>query len=208
MTIRPFDFTTGQSTVPDVGVLSYNGCIFSPLFETNVSGRCVQDEAQRTTMYMLYTITVDGYVTPTEDNKITITMADLKFKLSQHAGELRYEGRGNDIVVNVPGGKNKDVKWGPVPKILEFQPLGGGKTAKVKWTVEVAIVELGFDGLTGPGLKTGGGRRIDIGRDSDNIDDILGGSGGGPGGGGGGGSGNFLDGVVKPGPAAAFGKGR
>ena len=30
-----FNFTTGPATLPDVGELSYNKCVFGPLFNTN-----------------------------------------------------------------------------------------------------------------------------------------------------------------------------
>ena len=44
-------FTTGPTTLPDAGVAAYNGCVFSPLFETTVSGAVVNDAANRTVKY-------------------------------------------------------------------------------------------------------------------------------------------------------------
>ncbi len=197
MATGTIDFTTGPSILPDVGILFYNGCTFSPLYESNISGRCVKDEAQRTVIYMEYTITVDGYVTmPAGAPDTSATMNNMRQILSKQGGELRYIGRGNDIEVNVPGGRTKDVKWGPIPEILEFQPLGGGRSAKVKWTVKVHIIEPGFDGFNkgrgGPPEGGGGGRGPDNPRRGR---DLEGGAGGGPPGGGG---------FIKPGPAAAF----
>ena len=158
-------FSTGPSTLPDVGVCSYNGCVFSPLFESNVSGKAVPDEARRTIIYMEYIITLDGYVnapdgaafllgtgalayTPTSTDG---SMRDLRRLLSKQGGALNYTGRGNDIIVNV--GDIRDVKWGPIPEILEFQPLGAGRSAKIKWTVKVAILEEGYSLTTGGGGK-------------------------------------------------------
>ncbi len=136
------NFTTGPSILPDVGVLSYNGCLFSPLYQTNVSGKCIQDDARRTTKLMEYVISVDGYVTlPEEDDSTNIVMGNLRSMLTAHAGQLIYQGRGNDIIVNIGGKGGADVAWGPVPELLEFQPLGGGKSAKVKWTVKVHLYE-------------------------------------------------------------------
>ncbi len=160
MTVKPFTtFTTGPSIVPDVGVLSYNGCVFSPLFLSNVSGRAVEDDARRTIKLMEYEIVVDGYVTlPAGDSSTSPTMSRLRSLLNAQGGSLSYQGRGNDIVVNI-GDSDKDAAWGPVPKILEFQPLGGGLSAKVKWTAKVHVVEpqpSAANAVGGAGARAGG----------------------------------------------------
>lgn len=150
-----FNFTTGPSTLPDIGKLTYNGCLFSPLFESRVSGRAIQDEAGRTVKYMEYTLSVDGYVTlPDGASDTTATMRQLALLLTAQGGSLVYTGRGFDILVNPPGGVNnlvgpsgaganvQDVAWGPTPKLLEFQPLGAGRSAKVRWEVVVHVPEV------------------------------------------------------------------
>jgi hypothetical protein len=155
-----FNFTTGPATLPDVGTLSYNGCVFSPLYETSVHGAAVEDDAKRTIKYMEYTITADGYVTlPAGAADISPTMTNLCNLLTMQGAQLVYLGRGMDLVVNAPGGgalaaaagaggaagtraNTRDVAWGPVPKLLEFQPLGGGLSAKVRWQVTVRIPEV------------------------------------------------------------------
>jgi len=159
-----FNFTTGLSPLPDIGVLSYNGCIFSPLFESNVSGKVVQDNAGRTTKLMEYTITVDGYATLPVDGglagaaaSLVTVMTALRRLLTAQAGVLIYTGRGNDIIVNLPGGTVRDVAWGPIPEILDFQPLGAGRSAKIKWQVKTRIPEVpsvnGVNGLILPILQ-------------------------------------------------------
>lgn len=162
------NFTTGPSELPDVGTLSYNGCTFSPLFESHVSGAAIKDAAGRTVKYMEYTITVDGYVTlPDGADSIGETMATLRGLLTAQGGDLRYSGRGCDIVVNPAGGggiDDRDVAWGPEPMLLEFQPMGGGLSAKVRWQVKTRFSELlarrgggGGGGLfTPPGKGPGG----------------------------------------------------
>lgn len=152
MSVDTLSFTTGVATLPDVGALSYNGCSFSPLFATNVSGACVKDEARRTTMYMQYVIEVDGYVTmPNGATSIAPTMKNLERLLTAQGGHLVYEGRGLDLNVNPNGGGDRDVAWGPVPELLGFQPLGGGRSAKVTWkvTVRVPVVKRGTAGAKG-----------------------------------------------------------
>lgn len=145
------NFTTGPATLPDVGTLSYNGCIFSPLFETQVSGKVVQDAAGRTTKFMEYKLTADGYVTfgpgiPIAGQSIAPTMALLRKLLSAQAGVLVYQGRGFDLVVNSAKGF-QDVAWGPVPELIEFQPLGGGLSAKIKWSVTTRVPEIAQGGI-------------------------------------------------------------
>ena len=139
MAVTPINFTTGPAIVPDVGVLSYNGCVFSPLFETTASGVAVKDNAQRTVKLMEYTITVDGYVTlKTGAASVAPTTRVLLDLLTAQGGALTYTGRGFDLVLG-PGDLVKDVAWGPVPEVLDFQPLGAGKSAKVRWQVKVRI---------------------------------------------------------------------
>lgn len=145
MPLDTFNFTTGPATLPDVGILSYEGCLFSPLFATNVSGTAVKDNAQRTVKFMEYTIIADGYVTlPVGNTSISPTMARLRELLTRQGGALVYQGRGMDLVVN-GGSTLMDVAWGPVPEMLEFQPLGGGLSAKIKWQVKVRIPEIRSD---------------------------------------------------------------
>lgn len=152
MTASEFDFTTGPSQLPDPGKMSYNGCTFSPLFETTVSGSVVKDNAGRTTKLMDYTITADGYVTLLEaELSINDTTTTLRNLLTQQGGALIYQGRGIDLVVNGgstnPALARTDVAWGPVPELLEFQPLGGGRAAKVKWVVKTRL----YQGPAAPG---------------------------------------------------------
>ncbi len=153
MAVPVINFTTGPATLPDVGFLGYNRCLFSPLFTTEVSGKVVKDEATRTTKWMEYTITVDGYVTlfigAADINASTTLMRQL---LTQQGGALEYRGRGIDLLVNPNGvGGTRDVAWGPIPELLEFQPLGGGLSAKVRWQVKTCILEV----KQGNGIKPG-----------------------------------------------------
>jgi hypothetical protein len=142
MSLPDFNYTTGPASLRDVGALSYEGCIFSPLFTTNVSGHTVTDNARRTIKYMEYTITADGYVTlHAGASSINPAMVTLRKLLTRQGGALVYQGRGMDLSVNTGG--VRDVSWGPVPELLEFQPLGGGRSAKVQWQVKVRIPEVG-----------------------------------------------------------------
>lgn len=147
MTLATTNFTTGSAVtlITEGHKLSYNGCSFSPLYVTTVSGNAIKDEARRTVMYVEYIITVDGYVTlPVGATSITPAMENLRKLLTAQGGHLIYEGRGLELNINSPGAGilSRDVAWGPVPELLEFQPLGGGRSAKIQWTVTVRIPEV------------------------------------------------------------------
>ena len=164
MAVSTINFHTGPSTLPDTGVLSYNGCIFSPLFYTSVSGAMVKDNANRTIKYMKYVLSADGYVTlPAGAASVNGVMGVLKELLTKQAGTLVYQGRGFDLVINPAGpGGRKDAAWGPIPELLEFQPLGGGKSAKVQWKVTVCVPEVPLS--TSTDFRTDPRGRITAGR--------------------------------------------
>lgn len=172
-----FNFFTGPSSVPEVGELEYNGCSFSPMFFSQVSGAMVSDAANRTVKYMRYTITVDGYVTlPEGMQSVDPVMTILRSLLTVQGGTLLYRGRGMDIVVGPAAGGaviNRDAAWGPVPKLMEFQPLGAGRSAKVKWEVTTCIAEVRREPAKQPPVSigdmgdklnnVGGGRVVQLG---------------------------------------------
>lgn len=148
MAASVLNFDTGPATLPDVGDLVYNGCKFSPLFTTTLSGTAVKDVAKRTVKMMEYILEVDGYVTSPDNPQLTgvsNTMKNMEKLLTAQGGTLTYEGRGFDLSVNAAGAANfngsaRDVAWGPTPELLEFQPLGGGRSAKVRWRVTLHLV--------------------------------------------------------------------
>lgn len=126
-----FNFSTGPASLPDVGQCAYNGITFSPLFTTSISGKVIKDEARRTTKLIEYRLTVDGYVTLQTGNTNINTSVQMMRRLLQQQGKaLTYSGRGFDLLPST-----LDVVWGPSPELIEFQPLGGGLSAKVKWEV-------------------------------------------------------------------------
>ncbi|PWT92676.1 MAG: hypothetical protein C5B54_03155 [Acidobacteria bacterium] len=136
--------TTGDAPLSPQASLSYNGIAFSMLYKSVVNGAVVQDEAKRTTRFMEYTLIVDGLVTLHEDEDDTdVTWRAIRKQLTAHAGALRYEGNGfGTLNVNMPGGTVWDVAFGPVPKMIYFQPLGQGRSALIKWEITTRIPEI------------------------------------------------------------------
>ncbi len=166
MPVESFVFTTGAAQLDDVGTLSYNGCTFSPLFQSDLSCVAVKDAANRTVKYLEFTLTADGYVTSPNVVKLTTTtsrtMVTLSTLLTAQAGVLQYKGRGFDIAVNEAVANMTglgasisaaDVMWGPVPEMFEFQTLGGGLSAKVKWQVKFRIPNIAAGTLGGKILQ-------------------------------------------------------
>lgn len=118
--------------------ISYNGVTFDYRTETtDFSAKPVYDQAGRTVVYVLYTITLKGYVF--DPASTDATMDDLRNRLTQPAGEFRYSDTGvGTFEVNVSG-RARDVLWGPRPTLLRWRPVGAERAAEVTWTVEVAI---------------------------------------------------------------------
>ena len=149
---------TGSSLLPDIGTLSYNGVTFSNLYTSKISGEAVLDSSGRTIKYMRYTLFVDATVTLRDDYQeltIDIPMGIIRKKLDAPAGVLSYtdKGFGRTLVINHPGGTIFDVAWGPIPKTIEFIPLGGSRAAKVKWTVTFTIPEIDRLGIIIPIMR-------------------------------------------------------
>lgn len=140
------NFTTGPSTLPDIGTLSYNGCTFSPLFFTHVTSNPIKDAAKRTVKLIEHVIVAEGFVTlPNGALTIGGTMQSLYKLLTAQGGRLIYRGKALDIeaqprIVGDKARRSVDVSWGPVPELIEFQPMGAGRSAKVSWKVTVRLV--------------------------------------------------------------------
>lgn len=143
--------TTGVAPLPDIGTLAYNGITFSSLYHSEIHGQIIQDDAQRTTKYVEYTLNVEGQVTLEAGQATTdATWQALRAQLSVHGGTLTYKGKGfGPFVVNAPGPRGdiagsglNDVAWGPVPKIIHFQPLGASRSANITWQCVTRVPEV------------------------------------------------------------------
>ncbi len=119
----------------------YNGIAFTTLYRSRISSRPIHDQAGRTVVYVEHTLTVDGYIAIT-DETTDETMEDIRRLLTAQGGFLNYQDAGfGELVVNQVGSV-RDVKWGPVPEVLEWVPLGGdGMACKITWRCVARIPE-------------------------------------------------------------------
>lgn len=132
-----------SALVPAVGVLSYNSVVFGPYTET-VSSSCtpVPDSSGRTIAYnryvmsfktVVYTIPSASQTNQYSADKIVTAM---RKALTKNGGPFICTGRGiGDFAINV--GNVRDVKNGPMPKVLSFQPAVGQQNASIiNWQIE------------------------------------------------------------------------
>lgn len=121
-----------------LGTLQYGTYTFDASSKVTVSSEMVQDEAQRTIVYQRQTFTVSATVAVaagTDD-----TLEDIKAILGEQGSGFRFlnRGFGNDVKVNVAGGV-RDLKFGPAPKILEWEPIGNSLACEIVWQVVICV---------------------------------------------------------------------
>jgi hypothetical protein len=136
--------TLGDTMLPDVGSVAYNGVTFSSFVHTKVSGNALPDEAGRTVKFVEWTFDFECVATLNKNaSKLDGQAVTLRQRLDQQGGVFTFTGRGlGGFSVNTPGGTLFDAAWGPKPKTLFFQPLGGGNSAMVRWQLVTTIPEL------------------------------------------------------------------
>lgn len=138
--------TTGLAVLPDIGTITYNSVVFSSLVESSLSGKPIPDNAGRTIKCVEWSLTAKAIVTLPDltSTSTDSVMVQLRRLLETQGGTLVYTGRGfGQVKVNpASGGGLRDVAWGPIPKLLSFQPLGGGRSADIEWQVTFTIPEV------------------------------------------------------------------
>jgi hypothetical protein len=125
-----------------VGTLSYNGYTFDGASEVKVNTEFVRDGAERTVVYARHTIEVHAFVS--DGSSTDSQLQNIRARLSHQGQALQFidKGFGDDLRVNVPGGI-RDVKWGPKPEILHWQPLGSAGACEVVWRVSTCVPDCG-----------------------------------------------------------------
>lgn len=121
------------------GTLSYNGYTFDGASEVTVSVEFVEDEARRTVLFHRHTIRVKSTVA--ESGGTNATLGTIRARLSEAGKQLVFiqQGFGNDLIVNAPGGRMRDVEWGPKPTVLSWSPIGSYQACEIEWQVVVSV---------------------------------------------------------------------
>lgn len=121
------------------GFLQYNGYTFDGSASITARVEPVEDESKRFTMYHKVTLNVKFTVAAASASASSTTdyyLTALRFLLSQRGAPLimRNLGFGNDVAINAPGG-TFDVKYGPIPRVISWTPVGYTKACDVEWEV-------------------------------------------------------------------------
>lgn len=138
------------------GTLKYNGFTFPPAVHTTVHASPVQDSSGRFTKYIKYVITAEFMLYPGVDSDTSlfdvqrfpdtttgtdVGMSALRSLLTEQGKTLEFNGKGygSDFTINT--GAKWDVSYGPVPKILIWDPVGANQVVRCVWAVEVHTTE-------------------------------------------------------------------
>jgi len=127
-----------MSALPDIGAIVYNGFTFPVETETtDVSVKPVYDQAERTVVASRISLTIKTIINAATFSALESTIEAIIVRLTHPSKPFVYRGRGLPIAINVLG--TRDVNWGPKPRVVQFKPMGGGRTAELIWTVELEI---------------------------------------------------------------------
>lgn len=122
-----------SAVATDAATISYNGYPFNSTAKAKANVEFIPDDAGRTILYQRITLTVRTIIA--DDDGTDGTLDQIKAKLSKQGGALRFVGQGfGDLSVNVSN-TNKDVKFGPVPTILSWLPVGSLRACEVEWQI-------------------------------------------------------------------------
>lgn len=135
-----------------VGLLTYNGFTFSATVQVKVTSNPQMDDAQRTVKYVTHVITAEDRIHDDTDTGSQLEIA--RRQLTTVGSTLAFSGFGFGVLnVTNAEGETPDSFFGPIPKILDWQPVGGSNEAagdaatsgmrsvKFRWQVEVHVPE-------------------------------------------------------------------
>lgn len=118
-----------------VGELSYNGFEFENAINIDVDGEVVTDEADRATTYTRYRITCEFILHNDAGNDAQMQL--LHDRLTQVGRRLRFRQKGFSQPIDTAA--TIDVKFGPKPRIVSWDPLGSSNAATIVWQCEVCL---------------------------------------------------------------------
>lgn len=123
-----------------VETLTYNGFTFPVESYITSSINYVTDQAGRVVIYAVHRFRVQAVVIAAPGFNNDANLTNIRRRLSVNGAPLLFTAVGyGPMSVNVPGGP-QDVKWGPFPKVTQWEPLSPNSAA-IEWSCEVAIAE-------------------------------------------------------------------
>jgi hypothetical protein len=120
------------------GTFEYNGVSLNDgALRLEIAQKPIMDEAQRTVVCIETTITAHTVIQA--DAGTDDSLESIRSALTKQGQALTFanKGFGDDLNVNDGFAPNslRDVKWGPVPEVLAWNPIGDDKAAEVTWRV-------------------------------------------------------------------------
>lgn len=120
-----------------LGTCSYAGYTFDGAAKATMRVEYIKDEAGRTIIYKQHTLTVKATIAA--DPTCNQTIESIREALGTIGGRLEFSNRGFGETFVVGDGGTPDVKWGPVPTMLAWEPVGGNRAAELEWQVVACI---------------------------------------------------------------------
>lgn len=153
--------------LPVLGTVYYNGFFFPGAITAHVDAVPVYDSTNRFVKWRNHNITIECILYPGADDRVTTDpgtggqyvpkfpgsgvtsddgFRDLRHRLTEPGGLLifNFQGYGDDVSVSGSGtasGIHRDVDYGPKPKLLAWEPLGGPKGIRIVWQCTFALAE-------------------------------------------------------------------
>lgn len=131
------------TSLTGTGTLSYNGWTFAgPRVSTTLDVRPERESSGRHVTHLVFTLNVVAYITDDSNGvggsggdagNVVATIQDL---LTEDGGALVCTGMGyGNISVN-GGSTDRDIAWGPKPKLISMIPVGSSGCIELNWQVE------------------------------------------------------------------------
>lgn len=120
-------------------LVQYNGFTFEPAatYTDGINCTPIPDSSGRTFKAVKAQLALVSRVFLPPPTTIDNTMEALEQRLMSKGGALYYREKGfGDFTVNVPGGRKKDIAWGPTPTHFRAKPLADAYCWQIEWGVE------------------------------------------------------------------------
>lgn len=129
-----------MATVTDPGRLKYFGIEFL-VYSSEINGRPIRDEANRTVVAVEYTIKIKkAFITALPPDTTDDDMLDLRHRLFKDGGPLTYQDKGFGVL-NVNQGNVWDAKFGPKIMNLNYIPIGDSYAGMISCDIVTVIPE-------------------------------------------------------------------